>query len=490
MRRIGFSNRRLPALRTARSAPVVPSGPPVVPALTVPAVVRDPASEVPYPLRVAAALSWRLLVVAGAVAVFAYLIIQLSTVVIPVAVALLLSALLVPAVDALCRRGVPRGLSAAVVLVAGIAVVGGVLTFVVRAFIAGLPDLQDQIGRSLTAIRDWLVNGPFKMSKSELDTVVDGLTRAVTENRQQITSGALSTVTGVGHFVTGALLVLFTLIFFLYDGRRIWHFLVRGVPRQHRNRVHVAGERGFASLVGYVRASVLVAVVDAVGIGVGLWAFRVPLVVPLAALVFLGAFIPIIGAVIAGTIAVLVALVTKGLITALCMLAIVIAVQQIEGHVLQPVLMGRAVALHPLAVVLAVAGGVVVAGIVGALLAVPLVAVLNAGTRSLLSVQDHTVQPVSVDAENPMDASPPGEGPQERPAVGEDLDDDVDEQPDGGADQPAGFEDGVDVGVDGGVDVDGGVAGGVDVDGGVDGGTEGRDGGADRGADRGADPWR
>jgi len=386
-----------------------------MPALTVPAAVRDPASEVPYPLRVLAALSWRLLVVAGALAVLGYLIIQLSLVVIPVAVALLLSALLVPAVDALCRRGVPRGLSAAVVLVAGIAVVGGVLTFVVRAFIAGLPDLQDQVGQSITTIKGWLVSGPFKLSEAQLDNTLDSLTRAVSENRQQITSGALSTVTGVGHFVTGALLVLFTLIFFLYDGRKIWHFLMRAVPPQHRDRAEVAGERGFASLVGYVRAAVLVAVVDALGIGIGLWALSVPLVVPLAALVFLGAFIPIIGAVIAGTIAVLVALVTKGLFTALIVLAVVIAVQQLEGHVLQPVLMGRAVALHPLAVVLAVAGGVVVAGIVGALLAVPLVAVLNAAMRSLLSEQDRGVRPEAVEAESPMDASPAGEGPDEGP---------------------------------------------------------------------------
>lgn len=397
-----------------RSADVVQQPPPV-PALTEPAAVRDPAADVPYALRVAAALSWRLLVVAGAMAVIGFLIIELSLVIIPVAVALLLSALLVPAVDALCRRGVPRALSAAVVLVAGIAVVGGVLTFVVRAFIAGLPDLQKQVGDSFTTIKNWLVTGPFKLSESELDDAQTSITGAITENREQITSGALTTVTSVGHFVTGALLVLFTLIFFLYDGQRIWHFVIRGVPRPHRDRVHVAGERGFATLVGYVRASVLVAIVDAVGIGIGLWALSVPLVVPLAALVFLGAFIPIVGAVIAGAVAVLVALVTNGIVTALLVLAVVIAVQQLEGHVLQPLLMGRAVAIHPLAVVLAVAGGVVVAGIVGALLAVPLVAIVNTGIRSLISEQERGVDPRAVDADDPMDASPPGEGPGEKP---------------------------------------------------------------------------
>ena len=399
-----------------------PAPPAVVPA-TVPAAaaaVRDPAAEVPYPLRVAAALSWRLLVVAGALAVLGFLVIELSLVVIPVAVALLLAALLGPAVDGLCDRGVPRGLSAAVVLIAGIAVVGGVLTFVVRAFIAGLPDLQEQVGESIQTIKSWLVTGPFKLSEAELDGALDSLTRTLSENREQITSGALSTVTGVGHFVTGVLLVLFTLIFFLYDGRTIWRFVVRGVPAPHRDRADLAGVRGFASLVGYVRASVLVAVVDALGIGIGLWALSVPLVVPLAALVFLGAFIPIVGAVIAGVVAVLVALVTNGLVTALLVLAVVIAVQQLEGHVLQPLLMGRAVALHPLAVVLAVAGGVVLAGIVGALLAVPLVAVANAAIRSLISADDIGVDPDTVQAGDPMDAAPepplwePGEPSAER----------------------------------------------------------------------------
>jgi predicted PurR-regulated permease PerM len=170
---------------------------------------------------------------------------------------------------------------------------------------------------------------------------------------------------------------------------------VRGVPEPVRDRVDVAGRRGFSSLVSYVRATAAVAVVDAVGIGVGLWIVGVPLVVPLAALVFLGAFIPIVGAVIAGTVAVLIALVANGFVQALIVLAIVIAVMQLEGHVLQPWLLGRAVRLHPLAVVLAITAGLVAGGIPGALLAVPLLAVLNAGIQSLL--HDNEPDPESVD---------------------------------------------------------------------------------------------
>jgi predicted PurR-regulated permease PerM len=386
---------------------------------------RSPADEVPYSLRVAAAVCWRLLVVAGALVIAGRLVIEMSVVVIPVAVALLLAALLCPAVDALAKRGVPRGLATTVVLIGGLATVGGVLTFVVRRFITGLPDLQEQITGSIDTIERWLVTGPLRLSETELQEARASLTNTLSENREQITSGAMSVAGGVGHFVTGVLLVLFTLIFFLYDGRRIWSFLTRMLPRRSRDRIDVAGQRGFAALVGYVRASVLVAVVDAVFIGIGIWLVGLPLVVPLAALVFLGAFIPIIGAVVTGAVAVLVALVTTGPVSALIVLAIVIAVQQIEGHILQPLLMGRAVQIHPLVVVLAVAGGVVVAGIIGALLAVPLVAVLNAGARSLFAGDPET--PQEVDALDPKDADVPPdvaplpvprdtEEPAERPA--------------------------------------------------------------------------
>ena len=207
--------------------------------------------------------------------------------------------------------------------------------------------------------------------------------------------------------LTGALLTLFVLIFFLYDGERIWRFVIRVVPADVRDNVDLAGRRGFASLVSYVRATVIVAVVDAVGIGVGLLIIGIPLAVPLATLVFLGAIIPIIGAVVAGSVSVLVALVTNGFIAALVVLAIIIGVMQLESHVLQPLLLGRAVRLHPIAVVLAIAAGVVVGGIAGALIAVPLLAVLNAGIRSLLHADPSPSDPEQVDVVAPAAAEPP-----------------------------------------------------------------------------------
>ncbi len=339
----------------------------------------------PYPLRVAAAVSWRMLAVTALIVVLGYVAIALQQVVIPVAVALLLTALLGPVVDWLTRRRVPRGVATLVVLVAGLALIGGLLGFVVQAFINGLPDLQSQVASSVQQIRVWLQHPPFGLPPVNLQNLLDSLSRSVANNRYAITSGALSTAFTVGQYLAGAALALFTLIYFLYGGRSMWRFLLGAVPGPVRDRVDVAGQRAFGSLVGFIRATALVAVVDAVGIGIGLVAVGAPLVVPLAALTFLAAFIPVVGAVVSGVVAVLVVLVTNGLVPALIVLAVVVGVQQLEGNVMQPLLMGRAVELNGVAVVLAVAVGSVVAGIAGALLAVPLLAVLNAGIRALIS---------------------------------------------------------------------------------------------------------
>ncbi|GAA1267462.1 AI-2E family transporter [Saccharothrix xinjiangensis] len=355
-------------------------------------------------LRVSAALGWRFVVVVAALYVVAQVVGFLASVVIPVGIALLLAALLSPAVSQLSQAGVPRGVSTGLVLVSGLAVVGGVLTFVITEFSKGLPQLQVQVSASLDTIRDWLRDGPLHLSDVQLQQYLDDVVQTVQENQGEITSGALTTAATLGEILTGLVLALFTLIFFLHDGDGIWRFLVRIVPHDVRDRADVAGRRGFASLVSYVRATALVAVVDAVGVGVGLWIVDVPLVVPLSALVFLGAFIPIVGAVVTGAVAVLVALVANGPVEALIILGVLIGVMQLESHVLQPLLLGRAVKLHPLAVVLAIAAGLVVSGIAGALLAVPLLAVLNSGIRSLLSDSDKDVEPRQVDVHEPQES--------------------------------------------------------------------------------------
>lgn len=324
------------------------------------------------------------------VVVVGYVVITLRVVVIPAAVTLLLTALLGPMVDWLTRHRVPRGLATLVVLITGLALIGGLLAFVVQAFVNGLPALQTQIATSVRQIRVWLQHPPFGLPPVNLQNLLDSLSRSLSNNRNAITSGALSTAVTLGQYLAGAALALFMLIYFLYGGRSMWRFLLGAVPRPVRARVDVAGQRSFASLVGFIRATTLVAVVDAIGIGTGLVVVGAPLVVPLAALTFLAAFIPVIGAGVSGVIAVLVVLVANGLVPALIVLGVVIGVQQIgvqqlEGNVMQPLLMGRAVELGGVAVVLAVAVGSVLAGIAGALLSVPLLAVLNAGIRALVS---------------------------------------------------------------------------------------------------------
>jgi hypothetical protein len=221
-----------------------------------------------------------------------------------------------------------------------------------------------------------------------------------------ITVGALTTAATVGEMLTELLLVVFTLIFFLHSGQGIWEFLLSGAPAEARTRADVAGRRGLAALVSYIRATAVVAVVDAVAIGIGLAVLRIPLAVPLAALVFLGAFVPIIGAVVTGSVAVLIALVAQDPVSALIVLAIIVGIAQLEGHVLQPLLLGRAVKLHPLAVVLAIAAGLLTAGIAGALLAVPLLAVLNSGIRSLRSDADRHTRPRTSTQASPRPPAP------------------------------------------------------------------------------------
>lgn len=360
------------------------------------AAPQDVTTLVPKGLRVSAALAWRFLMIIGALYVIIWLLGYFAHVVIPIAIALLLAALMAPGVGKLVQWRVPRGLAATIAMVGGIAVVGGVLTFVIIQFSNGLPQLQAQVADSLDTIRDWLATGPLHLRQDQIQNFIDNAITAIKDNQSAITSGAITTAATIGEVLTGLLLTLFILIFFLYDGEGMWRFVTRAAPAHVRARVDVAGRRGFSSLVSYVRATAAVAIFDAVGIGVGLAIIGVPLAVPLAALVFLTAFIPIIGALIAGTVAVLVALVANGFVAALIVLAVVVAVMQIESHVLQPWLLGRAVKLHPLAVVLAIAVGLIAAGIAGALLSVPLLAVLNAGIRSLVSEQEPEPERVDV----------------------------------------------------------------------------------------------
>ena len=336
-------------------------------------------------VRKAAAWSWRLLVILAALVALLWVIARLEIIVVPLLLALMLSALLVPAVDWLDRRGAPRGGAVALVILAGFAVLGGILTFVISQFVVGLPDLVNQVTRSIDSAKKWLIEGPLHLSRQQIDNAGNAAIQALQNNQAKLTSGALSTAATVTEILTAALLMFFTLIFFLYGGRNIWHYVTKIFPADVRDRVRAAGSAGYGSLIGYVRATFLVALVDAAGVGTGLAIMGVPLALPLASLVFLGAAIPLVGAVISGFLAVVVALLAKGFVYALITLGVIIGVNQLEAHILQPLVMGRAVSIHPLAVVVAISTGGVLFGVVGALLAVPTVAFFNNAFQVLLA---------------------------------------------------------------------------------------------------------
>ncbi|SEP02374.1 AI-2E family transporter [Trujillonella endophytica] len=337
-------------------------------------------ASVPTGLQTAAAWSWRLIVVLVGGYVLITAAASVAVVIVPVIIALMLAALLQPGAAALVRRGWPRSLGAIAMLLVGLGVVAGIITLVVERFIAGFEDLSEQVSAGLEQVRDYIVD-TFPVTESQLDQALEQAQDFFAGNSEQIASGAIDTAATVGEVFTGFVLALFTLFFFLKDGRSIWLWLVGLLPTDARAFTDEAARRAWRTLISYTRATVIVALVDAVGIGIGLAILQVPLVIPLAALVFLGAFIPIIGSFLAGSVAVLVALVAVGPVKALIALAIVVLVMQVEGHILQPLLLGRAVHVHPLAVVLAIAAGLLIAGIFGALIAVPVVACANvAGT--------------------------------------------------------------------------------------------------------------
>lgn len=348
----------------------------------------DPA--VPRSLVVAAQVAWRVVAVVAALYVLVRLVQFFHVLVIPLLVAVLLTALVLPLTE-LLSRWVPRGVAVAATLLALIAVVSGLFTLVGTQLASGMAGLWTQAADGFTTIQTWLADGPLNLSSAQIDSYVAQVTDQLSANSQEIASQALSVTATAGEVVTGVFLVLFSMIFLLLEGGRIWRWLVHLLPRPTHERVDAAGHAGWRTLTSYVRATVVVASADAIGIGVGAALLGVPLAIPLAVLVFLGAFVPIVGAFVSGGVAVLVALVALGPVKALIMLAIVIAVQQLESHVLQPFLLGRAVAVHPLAVVLAIGAGLLVAGIVGALFSVPLVAFLNTAVHALRGRDDPMV---------------------------------------------------------------------------------------------------
>ena len=355
--------------------------PPLPIAVEAPAPTPERLSGWGVPPLIIKTTAWAvcLLVLLAAADKLLVLLAFFSEVTIPVAVAVLATALAAPAVDVLDRLGVHRGVAAGLVVLSGVIGVFGLLTLVGTQVASQTPRLSTEVATGIGQIQDWLRDGPLGLSDAQLTQLID----TVRENVQgaggsEVVSRAGEVGTQVTHFFTGAFIVLFATFFFCAQGSRIWAWLVNLFPRSARYGLDASGRVAWVSLTAFVRATILVAFTDAVGIALGAFLLGVPLALPLGVLVFLGAFVPIVGAAVSGAVAVLVALVAQGPVIALVMLGVVIGVQQLESHVLQPFLMGRLVAVHPLGIILAIAVGLVAGGIVGALIAVPIAACGNA----------------------------------------------------------------------------------------------------------------
>jgi predicted PurR-regulated permease PerM len=365
-----------------------------------------PASwAVPRGVRTASEWAWRALVIGAAVVAALYLTAVLSEVVIPILVALLLAALLEP-VFHLLTRVMPRGAAAGITVGGTLAMVFGMLSFVGTQLTSQINDIGSKVTDGVDQIRLWL-NTTFGVTDNQLENYID-------QAREWLSSGTLTdTAAAAGltatHIVAGFFLAMFSLYFFLYDGPLVWGWVVRLFPRTARERVHSSGLIAWTQLSAFTRATLVVAAVDAAGIGIGAAILGVPFASGIALLVFFGAFIPVVGAAVSGTVAVLLALVALGPVQALIMLGIVIGVQQVEAHLLQPFLVGRVMRIHPLAVLLGIAAGVVLAGIIGGLIAVPTVAVINAVGHHLLDGPESEGDSPPGKAKTADEVLPPGE---------------------------------------------------------------------------------
>ena len=358
------------------SSDLVTPGPPRAPTRA------SESASVPPGVRLAFEWAWRLILVAVALYGLVRLIQEFADIVIPVLISMLVAALLHPIVDRVARH-VSRALATILTMLGAFLLVAALLALVGQQAASGFGELRAQGIEGVAQVQEWLSTGPLHLASSRLEGYVTKAQDAVEANQSTIVSGAVGVASTATHLAEGAFIALFSTFFFLSSGSRIWAWLLRLLPRAARAPVDDAGLSGWVTLSHYVRATLIVAVTDGLGVGIGAAVLGVPLAIPLGVVVFLGAFIPVVGALLSGVLAVLIALVANGPVTALIMLGVVLLVQQVEAHVLQPFLLGRAVSVHPVAVILGIATGAAVAGIVGALFAVPLIAVANTMVTAL-----------------------------------------------------------------------------------------------------------
>jgi len=341
---------------------------------------REDAAEynrVPGWLQTGAAWSWRLLILVLAVYLITRMLGILYIVVVPCIAALLLTALLQPLANRLCRAGLPRLAATWTTLLIAAAVVGGLVTLVANRVSADYPTLVTEVRHTTTQIESLLSGPPFHVKNSSVQKFLNDIPNYLSKHKALVEGTVVTGGKIAAEFFGGLVLTLFVMFFLIKDGERIWTWLIGALRTDTAERVNRAGRAAWLVLVYYMRGTVAVAAIHAVVIGLVLWIMGVPLALPLALVVFVAAFVPLVGLLVAGALAIVVTLATKGWVDAVILLGILIVEDQLEAHLLQPQVVGRVIRLHPLAVILSLAVGGVLAGIVGAVVAVPIVAVIT-----------------------------------------------------------------------------------------------------------------
>lgn len=369
---------------------------------------RGPAIRIAYPgpvLRTAGDYAWRMIAIGTVVYFGVKLLSQLSEVVIPFVVSILITALLQPFAQRLRRAGIGRGVATVLTILGAVVILGGLIAIVVVRAAQQAPQLGDQINNILPHIKHWLITGPLKINAKTVNNLNTTISNDITKNSSAIASTALSTGKTVLSLLTGLLLAIFSTIFLVYDGDRIWGFLLKGVPDAARPGLDAAGRAAWTTISYYIRGTLIVALFHGAVVAVTLTILGVPLAFPLAVLVALGSFVPLVGAVITGVLAVAVAGLTQGLAAAIVMTAVLLLDNQIEAHALQPFVVGRYVRIHPLAIVLSLAASAFLFGLVGAIIAVPVVASINSAVRAALAVRATPAPNGAIAAREPLAGS-------------------------------------------------------------------------------------
>jgi predicted PurR-regulated permease PerM len=381
----GFARRFLSRMAPGSSRTAAEPELAASPEPTAVSALVEPEAQVPRLLRQLAAWSWRLLLVGLAIYVIFRLAVHLRLVVLPFIAALLLTALLQPLTARLRRAGMAPMLATWCAFLLAIVVIAGAVTLFADRVSADYPTLAAEVTKTARQIQHSLAGPPFHLNAARLQNLTNDVVKYLSQHKTQIAGTVLAGGRIAIEFLTGIVLMLFITFFLIKDGNRIWWWLIKGMPPEARRRVAAAGDAAWRSLVNYVRGTIVVAAIHALVLGLTLWILGVPLLVPLIVLIFLASFLPVIGILAVGSLAILITLATKGWVAAVVLLAVLIVENQLEGHLLQPLVVGRIVRLHPLAIIVVLAVGAIIAGIPGAIVAVPLAAVITYAWPALRS---------------------------------------------------------------------------------------------------------